>query len=158
MPYTKDELRKVQGFIPYNLWPNEINTNCIAYALGLPLDDPRKETFSNLLGDNPIESLEEILKFFGFNPVRVESVSDIPKGSYGFVLYHYTYKEEKSFFGCSWTEDTSETHLVRIEPDGIWTHKFGWGYNTSTTTPEEIHDVILNDDKVDVSPIAFFHI
>ena len=154
---TIEKMRKVQEFIPWDKWNNRLNTNCIAYALGLPIDDPKKETFGTIIsGGSPIEKLEKLFDDLSLCHRRITSESEIKENEYGIVLYHYFYKEERNFFGCTWYQDEEETHLVRIEQDGTWTHKFGWDYDTSVTNPQEIHDVILEEDMVDVSPTAFF--
>lgn len=144
--------------LSYDKWPNELNTNCIAYALGLPIDDPNIEIFNGILSDTPIEKLENLFNHLGLNHRRVSSQAEIKENEYGIVLYHYFYDEAMNCFGCKWTEKREETHLVRIELDGTWTHKFGWGYYPSITTPEEIHDTILHNDQVEVTPTAFFAI
>ncbi len=150
------KLRAVQKFIPYDEWPNHLNTNCIAYALGLPIDDPKKETFTSILCGNPIEKMYVLLDELELQYRRIKSPSEIKENEYGIVLYHYFYKV-KYFFGGEWySDDSEEIHLARIEQDGTWTHKFGWDYDASITNPQEIHDTILEDDNVDVTPEAYF--
>lgn len=152
------EMRRVQKFIPWDKWDNSLSTNCVAYALGLPINDPQMEIWGTILIDSPIEKLEKLFNDLNLCHRRINSESEIKENEYGIVLYHYFYKEEMHFCGCHWSEDLEENHLVRIEPDGTWTHKFGWDYDASMTNSKEIHDVILNDDKVEVSPTAFFAI
>lgn len=143
--------------LTYDKWPNNLTTNCISYALGLPIDDPEKEIFNDILSDNPIEKLENLFNILGLLHRRIESESEIKENEYGIVLYHYFYKEERNFCGCRWSEDMEEIHLVRIH-NGTWTHKFGWYYDTSVTTPKQIHDIIFKNDNVEVIPTAFFAI
>lgn len=152
------EMRKVQEFKPYHMWDNNLSTNCIAYAIGLQIDDPKREFFREILLGSPIQKLEQIFSVLGFEHRRISSPSEIKEDEYGIVLYHYFYKEKKRAFGMEWEEDAEETHLVRIELDGTWTHKFGWDYDASITTPEEIHDTILEEDKLEVQPTAYFAI
>lgn len=150
------EMRKIQSFIPYDQWPNQFHTNCIAYALGLPIDDPKMELFNHLLIGNAEEKLKMIFEELHFEYRKICDASELKDGEYGIVLYHYFYEERRNEFGCRWTEHLEENHLVRIEPDRTWTHKFGWNYDTSVTDPQEIHDIILHDDHVDVQPTAYF--
>jgi len=153
---TIEDMRNTQEFISWDKWPNELQTNCIAYALGLPIDDPKYENFVHMLTEDPIGKLEEILTSLRLCYRQVSSEAKIEDNEYGIVLYHYFYESIRNAFGCKWTEKVEEVHLVRIELDGTWTHKFGWGYDASITTPKEIHDTILRDDGVEVSPTAFF--
>lgn len=152
-----EEMRKIQKFIPYNKW-SVPDTNCIAYAIGCPISDPKKETWNDLLEGDPENKLHSILTLLGLNPRKIRDASELRDGEYGIVLYNYFYKEHHYFCGCDWTEKVEECHLVRIELDGTWTHKFGWDYEPSVTTPKEIHDIILHDDGEDVSPSCFFAI
>lgn len=152
-----EEMRKIQKFIPYNNWSVPY-TNCIAYALGCPIADPKMETWLDLLSGDAENKLYQILTDLGLTPRRIQNTSELRDGEYGIVLYNYFYTEYRSFFGCDWTEKIEECHLVRIELDGTWTHKFGWDYEPSVTTPQEIHDIILHDDGEDVSPSCFFAI
>lgn len=149
------EMRKVQEFIPWDKWPNHLHTNCIAFALGLPIDDPKREIFREILSESPIEKLEKLFANLGFEHRRISSSNEIKNDEYGIVLYHYFYEEEMQQFGCRWAKTQEEIHLVRIE-NGIWFHKFGWDYDTSVTNLQEIHDVIFEYDNVDVSPTAYF--
>ena len=89
-----------------------------------------------------------LLHELGLQYRRIKSPSEIKENEYGIVLYHYFY-EVNYFFD-------EEIHLARIEKDGTWTHKFGWDYDASITNPQEIHDTILEDDNVDVTPEAYF--
>ena len=152
-----EEMRDAQEFISYNKWSVPY-TNCIAYALGCPISDPKRETWNDLLSGNPEKKLYDILMILELNPRRIHDTSELRNDEYGIVLYNYFYKEHRSFCGCEWTEDVEECHLVRVELDGTWTHKFGWDYEPSVTTPQEIHDIILCDDGEDVSPSCFFAI
>lgn len=156
MSYDIEKLREIQNFTPYAEWDNTINTNCIAYALGLMVDDPKHVVFGPLLCGTPIENLQTVFEQLGFTYRRINTPSDLENGEYGIVLYHYFYEGTVRRFGFDCQVTFEETHLARIEPDGTWTHKFGWDYPSSVTTPEEIHKVILEDDNVDVSPTAFF--
>lgn len=153
---TIEEMRNVQEFIPWDKWPKGIQTNCIAYALGLPIDDPKCVFFGRLLSEDPITKLIDTFDSLGLCYRQITSEAEIKENEYGIVLYHYFYKTIRKCFGCEWSEETEEIHLARIELDGTWTHKFGWNYDASTTTPEEIHGTILQYDNVDVSPTAFF--
>lgn len=153
---TIEELRECQKFIPWDEWPNCIHSNCIGFALGLPFDDPKYEFFGHLLKETPITKLEQLLNSLGLTYRRVCGVRELKKNEYGIVLYHYNYTAKRYFCGCTVPYEAEEIHLARIELDGTWTHKFGWDYAASITTPEEIHDIILRDDDVDVSPVAMF--
>lgn len=156
MSITITEMREKQNFIPWDEWDNTLNTNCIAYALGLQIDDPKKEIFRTVLLKEPISNLEKIFKDLGFIYRRINSETELRSGEYGIVLYHYFYEDLVKLGDCIFTHNCEETHLVRIEPDGIWTHKFGWDYPTSQTNQVEIHDIILEYDNVDVKPTAYF--
>lgn len=155
---TLAKMREIQEFIPYDKWPNHLHTNCIAYALGLPIDDPYMEIFNYMLIDKPVDKLTKILEGLDLDYRIISNPSELRNDELCIVLYHYYYEKLRSLFGCSWTEHLEETHLARIELDGTWTHKFGWDYDPSITSPEEIHDIILQDDHVDVQPTAYFAI
>ena len=155
---TIEELRNSQEFIPWNEWPNQLHTNCISYALGLPIDDPKFELFGNLLNGAPIDNLKTVFASLGLCWRQVASEDELETNEYGIVLYHYYFQVSRKFFGCEWLEEAEEIHLARIQPDGTWTHKFGWNYDASITTPEEIQDIILRDDGEVVFPAAFFAI
>lgn len=151
---TIEELRRMQAFIPWDEWPNVLRTNSLSFALGLPFDDPKSEFFEHLLDKKPVTKLETLLNSLGFAYRRICNMKELKKNEYGFVLYHYTFKTKRHFRCYAVPYKTEKIHLARIELDGTWTHKFGWDCDASITTPEEIHDIILRDDGVDVSPVA----
>ena len=160
--YSIEELRRVQKFIHWDEWPLQgSDTNCIAYALGLPLSDPRKKFFSSLVSSE--QGLIRVMTDLGLSFRKISNPKDKANQEVVIVLYDYYYPEihrERDYEGIVHTWKTGkrchETHLARIELDGTWTHKFGWDYETSVTSSREIHDVILRDDQVDVHPSAFY--
>jgi len=155
---TTKEMRKVQKFISWDEWPKELEktTRCLHYALGIPVADPSNVLIKKILNGDLLENIEKIFQELEFKYHKISSTKDLKDSEYGIVIYDYLYKEYKNVFGCKWYEDTREVHFVRIE-SGIWTHKPGT-YPTSITSIGNIRSNILEMDKVEVFPTAYFAI
>lgn len=125
MSYTNEEIRKMQSFInspdwplPYNKWPNprEVKNNCLAYALGLPIDDPCGHLFGHMESYDQFESL---LNQLNLSFRKIDNENDLKDDEYGIIFYMIPCRDKD--FGFLKTDQ----HFVRIELDRSWTYKAG---------------------------------
>ncbi len=163
---TNEDLQQMREFVNHpnwpfkENWPTEYKTNCISFSLGIPLDNATlfRNIFSYLNHEqDTIKDSSDLLNSIGFKCRRISSISEKASDEYAIIVFAYDYMEYDTFQVCEVTKH--EIHFVRVEPDGTWVHKFGWHDKPSITNFKEIHDVILEEDGVDLrAPSALFAI
>ncbi len=116
--------------IPYNLFPNDVETingtNCLAFALGIC--KPRYENAEYEL-DSAKSSIEaaflEKVQELGFNPKKFRRIREEDEEKVkGYVIRVYDFANIKLADGTT----VQDFHVIRREPNGQWVHKPGFGY------------------------------
>lgn len=117
---TVEQLRQIVNSdnwpIDINDWPVEVNrdTNCLAYALGLPFPDKKREIFNG--SDCSIRL--ELLGFFRELGLEWREISSAKVAKDDeIVIQAYEYRK------IPWGSDF---HVVRRDYNGKWSHKEGW--------------------------------
>ena len=137
MSYTEQELRLMKTFIqssdwplPIDKWPNseECKTNCLAYALGLPIHDPIGHLFGHM---ESYEQFEALLLQLELSFRRVSNENELKDDEYGIIFYLIPYRDKT--FECM----HYDSHFVRIELDRSWTNKNGYRLRPKTIINKE---------------------
>ena len=111
-----------------NKWPEELqeSTNCLSFALGLPISDKDHKLFNS----EEAHIKDELVKFFDIMNLQWREIVNIQDAKDDeFIIQGY------EFWQIIGGDDF---HVVRRELNGEWVHKPGWKY-----VPETIKN--LND-------------
>jgi len=105
---------------PLNLqeWPVEINmdTNCLAFALGLPYADVNRDTFRFPKNSNLEEELQKWFSSLGLEYRKINSIDEAKNDEIIIQCFEYIL----ALYG------KRDYHLIRRNLDGTWVHKQGW--------------------------------
>lgn len=127
--------------ISINEWPEELNksTNCIAFALGLPISDKDGKLFNS--PDTKIK--DDLLTFFEVMGLNYREIEDIKEAKDDeIIIQGYDYWQIMG---------GDDSHVVRRELDGTWVHKQGW--NRAPIIIEDLNNLHCNMHPKDLSCI-----
>ena len=110
-------------------WPAEVNqdTNCLAYALGLPFPDKDREIFNGA----ECSIKDEIIGFFRILELDWREISSAEEAKDDEIVIQ-AYGYSRGIFGRTF-------HVIR-RSNGLWTHKEGWkNAPVAINGPEQIY-------------------
>lgn len=146
------------NFLEWDQWPEELlwETKCLHYACGLAFADTYNELIEKICSGDLFNNLEQLFKELGFCYRRIKSQAEIKECEYGIVVYDYLYSNLRLKEGKLYRISRREVHFARIK-NGIWSHKCG-ATPPCLTSKEDIRKSILQDDRVEVEPAAYYAI
>lgn len=121
----------------WNKFYSDVHCNCLAFAFGLPVNDPCERIFSDLCSISRITQRNSIplaikadCDMLGLECVELDDPNVVCDchvfavwGFYVYTIGDFTYYD---------------FHIARKELDGTWVHKPGWYKHPEVTTLEEI--------------------